>query len=134
MVNIPRDFYRVVRPAFGSPRLWRHDCSREWKGAVNGMQRDRRNWTAEQKLQAIMPIIRGEVGLTEHARRLKVAESQLYRWRDQANAALLEAFSMNGPSSHEREWDEKVAELERLCGKQAAQIELLKKHDCCSEG
>ena len=91
------------------------------------MQRDRRNWTAEQKLQAIMPIIRGDVGLTEHARRLKVAESQLYRWRDQANAALLEAFSMNGPSSHERELEEKVGELERLCGKQAAQIELLKK-------
>jgi transposase-like protein len=91
------------------------------------MQRDRRNWTAEQKLQAIMPVIRGEVGLTEQARRLKVAESQLYRWRDQANAALLEAFSSNGPSGHERELEEKVAEFERLCGKQAAQIELLKK-------
>jgi transposase-like protein len=91
------------------------------------MQRDRRNWTAEQKLQAIMPVIRGEAGLTEQARRLKVAESQLYRWRDQANAALLEAFSSNGPSGHERELEEKVGELERLCGKQAAQIELLKK-------
>ena len=33
------------------------------------MQRDRRNWTAEQKLQAIMPVIRGEVGLTEQARK-----------------------------------------------------------------
>ena len=97
------------------------------------MQKDRRNWAAEQKLQAIMPVIRGEVGLTEQARRLKVAESQLYRWRDQANGALLEAFSSNGPSGHERELEEKVAELERLCGKQAAQIELLKKHDCCSE-
>jgi len=53
------------------------------------MQKDRRNWAAEQKLQAIMPVIRGEVGLTEQARRIKVAESQLYRWRDQANGALL---------------------------------------------
>ncbi|MCX6345153.1 MAG: transposase [Armatimonadetes bacterium] len=91
------------------------------------MQKDRRKWAAEQKLQAIMPVVRGEVGLTEQARRIKVAESQLYRWRDQANGALLEAFSSNGPSGHERELEEKVAELERLCGKQAAQIELLKK-------
>ena len=98
------------------------------------MQKDKRNWSAEQKLQAIMPIIRGEVGLTEQARRLKVAESQLYRWRDQANGALMEAFSSNGPSGHERELEEKVAELERLCGKQAVQIELLKKHACYSEG
>lgn len=91
------------------------------------MQRDKRNWTSEQKLQAIMPIIRGEVSLPEQSRRLKVAESQLYRWRDQANTALMEAFSSNGPSGRERELEEKVGDLERLCGKQAVQIELLKK-------
>ena len=45
----------------------------------------------------------------------------------------MEAFSSNGPSGHERELEEKVAELERLCGKQAVQIELLKKHACYSE-
>jgi len=27
--------------------------------------RDRRTWTAEQKLQAVMPILRGEVSLSE---------------------------------------------------------------------
>ena len=48
------------------------------------MQRDKRSWTSEQKLQAIMAVIRGEVSLPEQSRRLKVAESQLYRWRDQA--------------------------------------------------
>ena len=97
------------------------------------MQRDKRNWTAEQKLQAILLAIRGEVWLAEQAGRLKVAESHLYRWRDQANAALLEAFSTSGPSSRERELEDKVSELERLCGKQAAQIELLKKRACCRE-
>jgi transposase-like protein len=74
-----------------------------------------------------MPILRGEASLAEQARRLKVNENQLYKWRDQANQALLEAFSGVGPSSRERELEEKVAELERLCGKQAVQIELLKK-------
>jgi transposase-like protein len=88
---------------------------------------DKRNWTAEQKLSAVLPIIRGEVSLAEQARRLKVSENQLYRWRDQANDAILEAFSGNGPSAKEKELEQRVAELERLCGKQAVQIELLKK-------
>lgn len=88
---------------------------------------EKRNWTPEQKLQAVLPIIRGEVSLAEQARRLKVNENLLYKWRDQANQSLLEAFTNSGPSSKERELEQKVEELERLCGKQAVQIELLKK-------
>lgn len=97
------------------------------KGADGKLNKDKRNWTAEQKLQAIMPIMRGEVSLAEQCRRLKVHENQLYKWRDQANQALLEAFSSNGASSKERELEEKVTQLEQLCGKQAVQIDLLKK-------
>lgn len=88
---------------------------------------DRRSWTAEQKLQAVLPIIRGEVGLAEQARRLKVHENLLYKWRDIANQSLLEAFSGSGPSGKERELEQKVEDLERLCGKQAVEIDLLKK-------
>ncbi len=86
-----------------------------------------RKWTAEQKLQAILPILRGEVSLSEQCRRLKMSETMLYKWRDQANQALLEAFTGSGPSSKERELTERVEELERLCGKQAVEIEVLKK-------
>lgn len=90
--------------------------------------KDRRTWTPEQKLQAVLPIIRGEVSLSEQARRLKVNENQLYRWRDQANQALLEAFAPASSTAHrERALEEQVAELERLCGKQAAMLEVLKK-------
>jgi transposase len=74
-----------------------------------------------------MPVLRGEVSLAEQARRLKVHENQLYKWRDQANQALLEAFRSGGPSSRERELEEQVTQLEQLCGKQAVQIDLLKK-------
>jgi transposase-like protein len=91
------------------------------------MNSERRHWSAEQKLQAVLPIIRGEVSLSEQARRLKVNENQLYRWRDQANQALLEAFTDRGPGAKERELEEQVTQLERLCGKQAAMIEVLKK-------
>ena len=97
------------------------------KGADGKLNKIRRNWTAEQKLQAIMPILRGEVSLAEQSRRLKVNENQLYKWRDQASQALLEAFSSNGAPAKERELEEKVSQLEQLCGKQAVQIELLKK-------
>ena len=75
----------------------------------------------------MLSIIRGEASLAEQARRLKVNENQLYKWRDQANQALLEAFSSNGASTKERELEQRLEELERLCGKQAVQIELLKK-------
>jgi len=91
------------------------------------MNQSRRKWTSEQKLEAILPILRGEVSLTEQSRRLRVNENMLYKWRDQANAALLEAFTREGGSGKERELEKKVTDLEQLCGKQAVQIELLKK-------
>lgn len=91
------------------------------------MAKEYRKWTSEQKLQAILPILRGEVSLSEQARRMKMSETMLYKWRDQANQALLEAFVPGGPSNKERELEERVAELERLCGKQAVEIEVLKK-------
>lgn len=97
------------------------------------MNKENRKWTAEQKLQSIMPVLRGEVSLAEQARRLKVPENQLYKWRDQANQALLEAFRSGVPSSRERELEEPVTQLEQLCGKQAVQIDLLKKHACCRQ-
>lgn len=86
-----------------------------------------RKWTPEQKLQAVLPILRGEVSLSEQSRRLKISETMLYKWRDQANQALLEVFIKGGPSTKERELEERVADLERLCGKQAVEIEVLKK-------
>jgi transposase-like protein len=91
------------------------------------MANDQRKWTSEQKLQSILPILRGEVSLSEQARRLKISETMLYKWRDRANQALLEAFVNGGPSSKERELQDRVADLERLCGKQAVEIEVLKK-------
>ena len=95
------------------------------------MSKARRPWTPKEKLQAVLPVIRSEVSLSEQARRLKVSEGLLYRWRDQANQALLEAFSSTGPSGHERELEDRVADLERLCGKQAVMIDVLKKRACC---
>jgi len=91
------------------------------------MSKEYRKWTREQKLQAILPILRGEISLSEQSRRLKMSETMLYKWRDQANQALLDAFSGSGPSAKERELSGRVADLERLCGKQAVEIEVLKK-------
>jgi transposase-like protein len=91
------------------------------------MTKEYRKWTPEQKLQAILPVLRGELSLSEQCRRLRISETMLYKWRDQANQALLEAFSAAGPSSKERESEDRIAELERLCGKQAVEIEVPKK-------
>ena len=91
------------------------------------MAKEYRKWTPEQKLQAILPVLRGEASLTEQCRRLRISETMLYKWRDQANQALLEAFMNGGPSTKERELEDRVAELERLCVKQAVEIEVLKK-------
>lgn len=91
------------------------------------MAKEVRHWTAEQKLEIILPVLRGEISLSEQARRHKVSESQVYKWRDAANQALLEVFISGGPSSKERELESKVEDLEKLCGKQAVQIEALKK-------
>jgi transposase-like protein len=102
-------------------------CSGSARDRRRKVTKDQRRWTAEQKLQAVMAVLRGEMSLAEQARRLKVNENQLYRWRDQASQALLSAFTDPGPTGHERQLEDRVAELERLCGKQAVMIEVLKK-------
>lgn len=88
------------------------------------MSKARRQWTPEEKLQAVLPVIHSEVRLSEQSRRLKMNEDLLYRWRDQANQTLLVAFSSTSPSGHKRELEDRVANLKRLCGKQAVMIDI----------
>ena len=75
------------------------------------VSKDRRTWTAEQKLQAVLPIIRGEVSLAGQARRLKISETQLYKWREQANEDLRSAFTTGGTPTRERELEQQLAHL-----------------------
>ncbi|MEJ7657130.1 MAG: transposase [Thermoleophilaceae bacterium] len=54
----------------------------------------RRTFTPQQKLEIVMALQRGEKQLTALAREHGVDHTTIYRWRDQVQAAALDALSL----------------------------------------
>jgi hypothetical protein len=51
------------------------------------------DWAAEDRLKAVLPIIRGEMSREEQAANLMVSEKVLQRWQEQVSDAVLEVTS-----------------------------------------
>jgi transposase-like protein len=86
----------------------------------------RRTFTAEFKFEAVLDMVRGEKTIAQICRERDITESLLYKRRD--------AFFERAPSlladqrgTHYDPQAERIAELERLVGRQALEIEVLKK-------
>jgi len=83
----------------------------------------RRMFTKEFKLAAVQRLERGS-SLGEVARALEVNPNVLHRWRREVQDFGLKAFVGNG----QRRIDEgRVAELERKVGRQALEIDFLRR-------
>jgi transposase-like protein len=87
----------------------------------------RRKIDAETKMAAVLEGLRGESSIADICRKYQISESLYYRWRDK----FLEAGSLALAARHGADpgyaAQAKIAELERIIGKQAIQIEVLKK-------
>ena len=90
------------------------------------MSKKRRTFTAQFKFEVVVEGLRGEKSVAQICRERNITESLYYKWRD--------AFLERGASVFEDQWssqrDEqtgRIADLERLAGKQALEIEILKK-------
>lgn len=90
------------------------------------MSKKRRNFTARFKLETVLDGLRGEKTVAQICRERDITESLYYRWRDAFMERAGDIFvDQRGPQRNEQA--ERIAELERLAGKQALEIEILKK-------
>jgi transposase len=86
----------------------------------------RRTFTPEFKFEAVLDMVRGEKTLAQICRERDITESLLYTWRDaffERAPALFADQRSNGSDPQA----ERIAELERLVGRQALELEVLKK-------
>ena len=87
------------------------------------MGKIKRKFDVEFKKQLVALIDSGQKRLTEVAQEYQLAPSLLVKWRRQ----LREGDLVQGPSARERVLEAELTRYRELCGKQAFQIDLLKK-------
>ena len=89
----------------------------------------RRLFTAEFKREQIDRVLRGEVTASELSRELGVARSLIQKWKYLATQGAEAAVSANDnvvPLAELRSAQTRIKELERLVGKQAMELEILR--------
>jgi transposase-like protein len=87
-----------------------------------------RTWTADEKLAIVWEGIKGAKPVAEICREHQIAQPQDYQWRDRFLEGGKRALT-NGISASEEALKREIEKLQRLIGKQAVAIELLKKTD-----
>lgn len=84
-----------------------------------------RKWTAEEKLAIVMEGLKEKRSVADICREHKISQTLYYRWRDK----FLEAGKrglVNG-ASDDNAYKAEIEKLQKIIGKQAIQIEILKK-------
>jgi transposase len=84
----------------------------------------RRTFSAPQKLEIVMQLMRGEKQLTVLAREHGVDHTTIYRWRDQMQAAALDALD-GKRQPPDAAAEARIRELERALGRKALEVEIL---------
>jgi len=90
------------------------------------MSKKRRTYSAAFKFETVVEGLRGEKTVAQICREHNITESLYYKWRDaflERGASVFE----DQRSSQRDEQAERIADLERLAGKQALELEILKK-------
>ena len=84
---------------------------------------------SEKKIRIVLSILAGEISLAEAARREKVSEQSIGRWKAEflegGKAALVAGKA--GPSSRKEQLEAEVAELTQALGEAAVEIRVWKK-------
>src|SRR3954452_21236123 len=84
----------------------------------------RRQFTPKQKLEIVLQLQRGEKQLTALAREHGVDHTTIYRWRDQVQAAALEALA-GQRQAPDAAAEARIRELERALGRKTLELEIL---------
>jgi transposase len=84
-----------------------------------------RKWVADEKLAIVMEGLKEKRSVSDICREHKISQTLYYRWRDK----FLEAGKrglVNG-ASDDNAYKAEIEKLQKIIGKQAIQIEILKK-------
>jgi transposase len=84
----------------------------------------RRQFTPQQKYEIVMQLVRGEKQLTALAREHGVDHTTIYRWRDQIQAAALDALD-GRRQPPDQAAEARIRELERALGRKTLELEIL---------
>jgi transposase len=84
----------------------------------------RRQFTAQQKYEIVMQLQRGARQLTALAREHGVDHTTIYRWREQLQAAALEALA-GRRQPPDQAAEARIRELERALGRKTLELEIL---------
>jgi transposase len=88
------------------------------------MARSRRTFTAEFKAKVVLEIISGSKGMAEACREYNLKADLLSHWKAQFLDNAAKVFETAGETDPQQA---RIAELERLAGKQSLEMEILKK-------
>jgi len=81
----------------------------------------------DPEMAAVLEGLKGESSVAEICRKYQISESLYCRWRDKFLEAGSRALASRKGSGPEAAGKSKIADLERIIGKQAVKIEILKK-------
>ena len=87
-----------------------------------------RKWTSEEKSAVVMQGLKGEKSVSEIYKENGLSKTMYYKWRD----AFLEGGKKaleSGNKSYDRALEAEIEKLQKIIGKQAIEIEVLKKTD-----
>jgi transposase len=88
-----------------------------------GVGRKRRKIDPETKMAAVLEGLKG----ADICRKYRISESLYYRWRDRFSEGGSRALVARNGSGPEAAVKARMSELERIIGRQAVKIEILKK-------
>lgn len=87
------------------------------------MTKPRRQFSAEFKTQVVLALISGEKGLMQASREYGIKDTVLSRWKQEFLERAPQVFE--APQADEQ--GQRIAELERMVGRLAMQLEVAKK-------
>ncbi|MFQ6032384.1 MAG: transposase [Candidatus Zixiibacteriota bacterium] len=84
-----------------------------------------RKWTGDEKLAIVMEGLKEKRSVADICREHRISQTLYYRWRDKFLEAGKKGL-VNGASDGEA-YKAEIEKLQKIIGKQAIQIEILKK-------
>jgi transposase-like protein len=87
----------------------------------------RRNWTVDEKLAIVVEGLKEKRSVSDICREHRISQTLYYRWRDKFLVAGKKGL-VNG-CQDDNIYRVEIERLQKIIGKQAIQIEILKKTD-----
>lgn len=86
------------------------------------------NRASDEKTAIVLEGLKGEIPITDLCRKHAISQTMYYKWRDKFFEGGKKSLISNGENSTTKSDKAKIEELERIIGKQAVEIQILKKN------